>query len=338
MDNDQFAQFMQLFAASRNEATPRPASRVNWANLSELSTAEPENLDKWFLEFETRLRSMGIPEATWVEKFVECPSVPEHLKARVREEEETATPFTSDPSYAELRRKLLKEFGPTEPVAFYARRLHHLQCATASEAKEKLTTLLELHNRAAKDSERGTLQSKDLCYCFMDSLPTPLRQHLEANYPLASVSDQPLEKLFKMAKAKEAADGFPGSTFYASSTNLPRSPPAIPAEVVPGPRKRPRSNDSRIASALTLLAQRLGGADFGPRGQRGPARQGSCQSCGRSFCESRETCPARGRECYRCHQVGHFGSVCRSGPQTRMAPATAGSRPFRRVFNANPPR
>ena len=200
MDTAQFEQFMQMLSASAPQRPDsRPTYKVTWTNLSALSTAEPADLDKWFMEFETRLRSTPVPESKWVEKFVECPTVPEHLKSRVREEHATPAP-SAELTYGALRTKLLEEFGPIEPVAYYKRRLHHVKGATASEVKEQLSTLLELHNRAAEDHEEGKLQPRSLCYCFIDALPPALGQHLEANYALAANTAQPLEQLFKMAR------------------------------------------------------------------------------------------------------------------------------------------
>ena len=192
-----------------------------------------DSVDKWFLAFKTRLRSHGIPDAMWVEKFVECPSVPEHLKSRVREAE------GAEPTHAALRQRMLTEFGPIEPVAYYKRQLHHLHCATATEAKERISVLLELHNRAAVDHEEGKLLPRSLCYCFIDALPQAIRQHLEANYALAAVAPQPLEQIFEMAKAQEAVS--------ASSVLLAG---AMPDPQVGRKRARTQSGDATADQSL----------------------------------------------------------------------------------------
>lgn len=256
--------------------------------------------------------------------------MPEHLKSRVREE--LAAP-ANDLAYSELRKRFLKEFGPIEPIAFYKRRLHHLQCATASEAKERITSLLELHNRAAKDEEgESALRPKSLCYCFMDALPVTLRKHLEGNYSLASTDPQPLEKLFKMAKAKEDADCVTENAFLTQTCSG-----RVEAAGKPRKRSRATSDNASLSNVLTLLAQKL---------DRGPARRppgNPCPNCGRATCFSPSMCPAQGRECYRCHKTGHFGNVCRStaGTGAPRAPGQFngnGQRSFRRVYNDNPQR
>jgi len=329
MDAEQFQQFMGLLAAT-SDRPGRPSTKVSWATLSELSTAEPDHLDKWFVEFETLLTATRVPSGDWLEKFVECPKVPEHLKSRVREEVAEGPEF----DYATLRRTLLTEFGPIEPVAFFKRKMHHLKCPTATEAKQQLTTLLELHNRAARDHEDGKLHPRSLCYCFMDALPPSLGQHLKANYALAAMNSQPLEQLFKMAKAKEdAAD--PGDSAFLTaswpdSRKRNRSPP-------PSPNSPPS-----ITAALALLAQRLDCLEDPSRsGQpRGKASRSACQGCG-GGCDQRSSCPAQDKECFRCHRVGHFGAVCKSGPPSFARPTFArseppqsqvGNRNFRRVW------
>ena len=306
-------------------AHPRRFQRVAWTDLRQLSTAEPAEIDAWFLAFETRLQSTGVTPDKYVEKFVECPSVPEHLKSRVRDNE------SGELSYTDLRRKILEEFGPVEPVAFFKRKLHHLRCATAAEAKQQISTLLELHNRAAVDHEEGKLKDHSLCYCFMDALPTQLRQHLEANYAIAAAMPQPLEQLFKMANAKAATED-PLPVFLASPGESDRKRPRTSKLSPPTP------TDDSLASALALIAQRLPGPSrfvSGPRSMSGP-----CSGCGGN-CEKRHSCPARGKECFRCHRQGHFGSVCRSGASAGVQQSSANSAPirsFRRAPPTQPPR
>ncbi|CAC5392665.1 unnamed protein product [Mytilus coruscus] len=44
---------------------------------------------------------------------------------------------------------------------------------------------------------------------------------------------------------------------------------------------------------------------------------GSCQNCG-MFCGS--NCPARNKECYQCHKIGHYGRKCRSSQKSGQNP------------------
>ncbi|CAC5404340.1 unnamed protein product [Mytilus coruscus] len=44
---------------------------------------------------------------------------------------------------------------------------------------------------------------------------------------------------------------------------------------------------------------------------------GSCQNCG-MFCGS--NCPARNKECYQCHKIGHYGCKCRSSQKSGQNP------------------
>lgn len=306
MSQEQFTQLLHVFHNTHRPLVPVKA--VHWSGLSELSTAEPESVDKWFLEYETRLRAAGVVEEQWVTKFVECPSVPEHLKSRVRGEQlevGEGREFT----YAKLRVKLLEEFGPLQPTAYYKRKLHHLKCGSATEAKEAMLTLLELHNRAAKDAELGLLSPRELCYCFIDAVPQGLSRHLEANYALVADSPSALEQLFKMAKAKESTES--GDTVLVASSRS-RSSSVQDTSPSPQPRRsRSRtSNRDDLASAIALLAQQLNNGSA-EQEHRFKVPRIQCQGCG-GTCTDRTLCPARGKECFRCHRIGHFGSACRN--------------------------
>ncbi len=65
-------------------------------------------------------------------------------------------------------------------------------------------------------------------------------------------------------------------------------------------------------------------------GDRRPRQDGEqlCGYCNRSKHQSRDQCPARGRECKKCGKPNHFATVCRSEPSSvGAAAATSNSGP-----------
>jgi hypothetical protein len=295
-----FERFLKLMEGRPAKVVSTNAGKVAWGSMSELSTADASKMDKWFIEFESRLQSQQVPRDQWTARFVECPSVPENLKSRVRQNGNNV-----HVPYEDLRRQLLNEFGPTDAVSFFRRRLHTVRCSSAAEAKETLSELLELHNRAATDALREQLTPKDLCYCFIDSLPKDVSDHLEANFGLASLSDQPLEHLFKMARARERVAFNSSSLLLADASSAFAAPPTPPVE-------------SPVEQELLALFRRaIGGMP--------PQKQAryACYGCGRS-CPDRRQCPAQNARCNSCGKIGHFASVCRSA----RAPSASGNPNF----------
>ena len=296
--------------------SPGPA-RLNW-HLPELSTNAAESIDKWFLDFESFLTGQQIKPTEWLSRFVECPAVPSNLKSRVRAamvEDLTAAPAQPGVvgDYATLRRSILEESGPTMPVPLYKRRMASVRCATAQEAKDRLTSLLELHNRAAEDAEMAKLQPAELCYNFIDALPAPLKRHLEANFAIAATQDQPLEHLYKMAVAQESLEE-PASTFFADP-----NVPAANEDVLLARHDRKRFKGNRQGHVLAMEQRRV----------VAPSRP--CSGCGGN-CASRVACPAHGRTCHNCGMDGHYASVCRKS----RGPATGLSNVAPRPQNGNP--
>ena len=108
MSLDQLEQLTRSLRELVEAATPHPPavevvrseSRVSWAHFPKLDLSDSEELDSWFLSFETRMRAGRILEEAWLEKFLECPEVDESIKARIRSFEVA--------SYADLRRDALK--------------------------------------------------------------------------------------------------------------------------------------------------------------------------------------------------------------------------------------
>lgn len=299
---------------------PTIVRTIHWNNMPALSAAEPEKIDSWFIEFETRLRAAAVFESDWIQKFMECSVVPESFRASLR-----ATPEIQDArTYGDFRRAILKKHGPVMPTAYFKLKMHQLRCETAAEAKEQLEMLLVLHNRAAKDAGIAELQSSELAYCFIVALPQPVGRALHANFALAADSENPLERLYQMAKGTENSAT---ATFLAA----PEAPPA--EESLPG---------GAAAELVALLAQALKKeARPAPRRPlptaKRPRTGGNCNGCG-GHCTSRANCPASSVSCNKCGRQGHFARVCRSGAapaaQFTPAPALSGAnsmpqRPFR---------
>jgi len=182
----------------RAHAHDSSSVKLSYAHLPELSTSDPEGIDNWFLAFEALLSSRRIPDDERAERFVECPRVPETLKTRARRTSEQGSAV-----YDSLRRDILHEYGPTDPVAHYRRRLHHVKADSVTEAKETILHLLTLHNRAAHDDLYSELTPYDLCFCLIDAMPAAISRPLQSNYPLVVNTPGRFETLFRMAKAKE---------------------------------------------------------------------------------------------------------------------------------------
>jgi len=326
-----FARFMEMMSSAAARAAPslpvpvpyvpRGQVRLNWSGLSELSTTEAEGVDAWFLTFECFLVGQQVTEEQWLSRFVECPLVPANLKSRVRVaiDESPMLPATSSSrieTYSDLRRSLLAEFGPVEPVSLYKRRMANLRCATAKEAKERLTELLELHNRAARDDERAILQPFELCYNFIDALGPALGDYLEANYPFAITTPQPLEHLFKMAVAKERTESKVAATLLAQVEDSAEEVTLLAR------RERKRHHPSRAGS----WPEKVLAVDSRPA-----TNPGRCLGCG-GTCAQRRSCPAAARTCHKCGKTGHYASVCQAGDrQAGINPNFAG-RSFRQAF------
>ncbi len=77
---------------------------------------------------------------------------------------------------------------------------------------------------------------------------------------------------------------------------------------------------ARFDGGKTTGGQR-GGTPHGGHGSNN--RGGSqCTSCGRRH--PKGACPAKGKECFKCHQVGHFGRHCKQTSQSERAAAING--------------
>src|SRR5699024_10545369 len=178
-------------------ASPSPSEapgRVSWNQLPKLDLSLSAEIDSWFMSFEARMTAARVPEEHWGAKFLECPSVEESLKVRAREVE----PY----SFFSLRRVILQEHGPIDPVNYFKRELYRVRGTNAEDVREALMKLLMLHNRAARDEGSQQLRERDLCYPFLEAFPVSVKATLERQLALIFAQEQPFEHLYRLAPSK----------------------------------------------------------------------------------------------------------------------------------------
>lgn len=292
--------------------------RVNWDRVPKLDLARGDQLDNWFLSFESRMQAARVLEENWPLRFLECPGVEEAVKVRIRD----IVPLT----YRNLRRAILKEHGPIDPVNFFKRAIFKVRGSSREDVKEKLLTLLTSHNRAAEDEGIAHLHERDLCYPFIDAFVGAVKVDLERQLALVFAQENPFEHLFRLAPSKVTSE-LALLEQVPSGVDDYREESAGGCEccamhVTPRSYKRERGFKQQIPFAKRGRAKQAKGPDGVPLGgtlpQVAPSaqlslRQGSCQGCGRE-CPSRSGCPANNKTCSKCGKLNHFARVCRAHP------------------------
>lgn len=331
MNADQMERVVEAMVGRLNpDAQPPPPNafeapgRVSWNQLPRLDLSLSAEIDIWFLSFEARMTAARLPEDHWAAKFLECPSVDESLKIRARD----LDPFT----FAKLRRTILNEHGPIDPVNFYTRELYRTQGSNAEDVRETLMKLFTLLNRAARDRGAQQLRERDLCYPFLEAFPPNVRAPLERQLALVFAQMHPFEHLYRLAPSKRDVQ---------EECHL-ATHPFVPEEETMSPTIR-----GQIVEAVTLALQQVGNGRPEDRKRRRPFRPGSttnanstaitpfrrpasggipsrqCLGCG-GACIDRTACPAVGKSCLKCGIVGHFARVCRKGGPFQQGPARIG--------------
>lgn len=306
-----------------------PSASVTWGDLPTLDLSKEGEVDAWFLAFENKMRASGVPERQWHTKLEACPRFPQELKSKFTPLELGAYPL--------MRQRVLQTHGPIVPLPYYRHRIHHVRGEYREPIRRQLDTLLELHNRAARDANVPPYGELDLSYAFVYAFPPAVAARLAPQLAMARLSPEPLEVLYRLAPSENEATQ--NAVFAAVSQA--QVPEASLDEDMEGPvlaavsrtrrgKRAAPTLESALAPALAAVAKSL--SALAPRPVKRP--RGHCRNCGGS-CTSRDQCPAQGRECHRCHKMNHYASVCQSAPASDPnqvnAPAVRPqpNRPFR---------
>jgi hypothetical protein len=287
----EIASSLKPLDSSLHVSNPHPSTRsVTWKDLNPLDLSIPEKIDLWFQTFETKLSASQIPPSHWAQKFVECPHVPPELKSRL--------PSSVLTDYHTIRRTILDDLGPRDPVGFFRSALYNVSGTSRDTIKRQLEEILILHNRACRDHSEPIWEKRTLIYPFITAFSEPTRTNLLSDLGFALGFPDPVEQLFYRAPATSLAF------------------PDLPSSLCP------------ISTPLSLNAV----APFPPQPYRRESRGNSpCQGCG-GQCTSRSQCPAFGRDCHNCGTPNHFASCCRKprSNHPNQSPASPpNSSPFR---------
>lgn len=316
---------------SANPVTPTTPMSVIERDLKWQDTkAYPgtcDRLDAWFADFECKLKAKKVDPSQWGEKFFECPRVGDELKRIISD--------AGHSSYQDVRRFCLERDGPLDPVGYFRNEIHSVRGTTRREVRAKLTDLLALHNRAARDVHRESWSERDLIYPFIGAFPPEIGKDLRSCLKIALLHPDPYALITD--RAPDAQE------------QQKESEPALLAAVALPPNKRHRDENSAVVAAIESLRKDLRPSLTGGNG-RGNR---NCTRCARPA-HNLDECPARDKTCHKCQRIGHFAICCRSASNARNTftrlhdfrqnsfkpspPNSYRPRPFRRaVPQSNPP-
>lgn len=121
LTNEQF-QALLAGVVPRNLTTERV---ITWTDLPALDTTKMAEVDGWFQAFEVKMRAMKIAEEHWAERLEECPKVPQELKRQMASEDVG--------TYDQMRRHVLEQYGPVDPVGYFRAQLYNVRGANREE-------------------------------------------------------------------------------------------------------------------------------------------------------------------------------------------------------------
>lgn len=288
---------------------------VKWADVKPYPGL-CDRLDAWFAAFERKLKTSKLSEDHWGQRFFECPKVGDELKRVLSDAGRT--------SYAEIRGFLLDRDGPLDPLGFFRSEIHRVTGTTRREVCSKLTDLLALYNRAARDAGKETWSERDLIYPFINAFPASVGKHIRESLKLALLQPDPF--MIIVDRAPET-----------SETPQDEEPALLTAVTETRITKRPRPEDADLIASIEGLRK-----DLRTRDQTGPrrTRERICIRCGGTP-HTAALCPARDRTCRNCQKIGHYASQCRTQTADRDDPRNntrnsnsqpIGRRPFRSTF------
>jgi len=273
----------------------RPARRgtspveraVNWSVLPPFP--DSDELDAWLLAAEAAMAAHNVAERDWACRLLTCPAMPEDVRVSIAD--------GGVSSYPELRRRILQQFGPSDPVGESWCKVFDFKGPDCKSIRLGLGKLLKLHNRACRDAGRPEKTQLDLVQPFIRAFPQRTQVLLRPTVGAAMRDPDPLRYLYDVAialpKGGDALVVAPVAEPAAPEPTLQETLAELVAALRPAPAKRRRTDP----------------ASGQPRGP--------CVGCGRD-CVSRRACPAMNAACNKCGVRGHYAAVCR---QTSPAPA-----------------
>ena len=321
LNQDQFDVFMNMMTEKFQTMvaaipTPTPAldrptivevqkdGHVSWADIPKMDVTRGDDLDTWFLSFESRMQAARVPEERWLARFLECPAVEEETKANVRTLEAD--------DYANLRKKMLKQHGPIDPVSYFRQQIYEVRGICREDIRKQLVKTLHKHNRACDDVGRGRLTYTDLVYPFAKAFTAAsVRAQMIEKIPLAYENPVPFEHIFRLAPVSDVVQcALMQETSYEEAGKESSTKRSL--------------SETQLAEAAAYFLQASSRPGNGKRfkagrnqrqvenNRRSPTPTGtnkSCLGCG-GACRDRVTCPAHNVKCHKCQKVGHYGRVC----------------------------
>lgn len=281
---------------------------VSWTEMPMLE-CDPLKVDRWFIDFEARMRSSLIRRENWLNVWYTCPKVENKDRDAVMENADVM-------DYDSLRKFLLETEGPPFPVDFWRDQLGSISATDPNTAVREVNTLLNLHNRAARDAEVPLLKPSNMAYYFIRALPPRFQEALRERLPDARRQPCPYAYLRECAKqlanrAKAYVAAEKTNTVVTGEDRLSDASALLVKKTNKKTqewRKRMREEEPSDSVLAYINAQ----VQRATRPTNAPTKRTrmECRRCGRE-CDGGERCPARNRPCNRCGKLGHWSQACR---------------------------
>lgn len=289
---------------------------IKYTDLPMLTLTCPEQVDQWFVDFEQRLKAHQVEPRQQVACFATCDKVPVPIK----------TKYSGVDSYEEIRRAILAEHGPVDPVGYFLAKVHLVRGQNRTDVLDELEKYMILHNRAAVDKGVPVLTRDNLVTPFLIAFPDEIKAELSRHHRAAANSGDALTYLLDYAPEKRSEN-----TALLAQMKVEPSTPAVESEMaalmpmVAQEVAKALSNAGVMNGQLRDSYSRVG---YQSRFQKGRLPDGRCTRCGTKCLPG--ACRAQGQDCRKCGGKGHFARVCRNGAGEQPARGFAQSQPVTR--------